>query len=89
MPRPGLRSKKQKRKKVKTPGANHKTHYWRRKPRRASCLICKRPLESVPRLRPTKMKKTDRTARRANRIESGRYCGKCLQHLIKETVRNT
>ena len=88
MPRPGLRSKKQKRKKVKTPGSKNKTHYWRRKPRRASCLICKRPLESVPRLRPAKMKKTDRTARRANRIESGRYCGKCLQNLIKEKVRN-
>ena len=88
MPRPGLRSKKQKRKKLKTPGSKNTTHYWRRKPKRASCLQCKRPLESVPRLRPTKMKKTYRTARRANRVESGRYCAKCLKFLIEEKVRN-
>ena len=88
MPRPGLRSKKQKRKQVRTPGNRSSIHYWRRKPKRASCFICKRPLESVPKLRPSKMKKTNRAARRANRIESGRYCAKCLQSLIEEKVRN-
>ena len=32
------------------------------------------------------MTKTNKTARRANRMESGRYCAKCLQTLIKEMV---
>ncbi len=88
MPRPGLRSKKQKRKKLRTPGRKNVTHYYRRKPKGASCLICKKKLVSVPRLRPAKMKKTDKTNRRANRIESSRYCTSCLQNLIKNTVRN-
>lgn len=87
MPRPGLRSKSQKRKNVRTPGDKNKKHYWREKPSRAKCAICKKPLQSVPRLRPSKMKKTDKTARRATRIESGRYCATCLKKIIKEQAR--
>jgi len=88
MPRPGLRSHSQARKKLRTPGNRNVTHYTRRKPKRAHCAICKKPLQSIPRLRPAKMKKTSKTARRANRSESGRYCAICLQTLIKESVRN-
>ncbi len=86
MPRPGLRSKAQARKKIKTPGNINNTHYSRKKPKKSHCAICKRPLISVPRLRPAKMKKTKKSDRRANRIESGRYCAKCLQTIIKESV---
>lgn len=86
MPRPGLRSKTQARKKLKTPGNSTTTHYWRRKPSKVRCLICKKPIQSIPRLRPSKMKKTDKISRRANRIASGRYCAKCLQSMVKETV---
>ncbi|MFW9999420.1 MAG: 50S ribosomal protein L34e [Candidatus Hodarchaeota archaeon] len=84
--RPGLRSKAQARKKLNTPGNRNVTHYWRRKPKRANCAICKRPIQSIPRLRPSKMVKTQMTSRRANRLESGRYCANCLQTLIKEAV---
>jgi len=87
LPRPALRSKSQARKNSKLPGNQNNMHYWRTKPKRAHCSICKKPLQSVPRLRASKMTKTNRTARRANRIESGRYCAKCLQNLIKESVR--
>ncbi|MHA1931468.1 MAG: 50S ribosomal protein L34e [Promethearchaeota archaeon] len=83
-----MRSKSQARKKVRTPGNKSVTHYWRRKPKRAHCAICKKPLQSVPRLRPSKMRKTDKTARRADRLESGRYCSNCLKTLIKESVWN-
>jgi large subunit ribosomal protein L34e len=83
-----LRSKSQARKKVRTPGNKSVTHYWRKKPKRAHCAICKKPLQSVPRLRPSKMRKTDKTARRADRLESGRYCSNCLKTLIKESVWN-
>ncbi|MFX1378088.1 MAG: 50S ribosomal protein L34e [Promethearchaeota archaeon] len=86
IPRPGLRSKTQARKSVSTPGNRNVTHYWRKKPKRANCAICKKPLQSIPRLRPSKMTKTHITSRRANRVESGRYCAKCLQTLIKESV---
>ncbi|MFW9770676.1 MAG: 50S ribosomal protein L34e [Candidatus Heimdallarchaeota archaeon] len=86
MPRPGLRSKAKARKKLKTPGNRTTMHYWRRKPSKTQCIICKKPLQSIPRLRPSEMKKTDKTSRRANRIASGRYCAKCLQSIVKETV---
>ena len=86
MPRPGLRSKAQARKKLKTPGNRNTTHYWRKKPSKAHCAICKKPLQSIPRLRPSEMKKTNLTSRRANRIESGRYCAKCLQILLKDAI---
>lgn len=87
MPRPGLRSKSQKRKEIRTPGNENKKHYWRKRPSRAECAICKKPLQSVPRKRPSKMKKTHKTERRPTRLESGRYCAKCLQRLIQEQVR--
>ncbi len=87
MPRPGLRSKSQKRKHVRTPGNKNVKHYWREKPSRAECAICKTPLQSVPRLRPSEMKKTNKTSRRATRIESGRYCATCLKQIIQEQVR--
>ncbi|MFX0104001.1 MAG: 50S ribosomal protein L34e [Candidatus Hodarchaeota archaeon] len=86
IPRPGLRSKAQARKKLSTPGNQNVIHYWRRKPKRANCAICKKPLQSIPRLRPSKMTKTPKTSRRANRMESGRYCAKCVQILIKDAV---
>lgn len=86
MPRPGLRSKAQARKKLKTPGNRNATHYWRKKPSKAHCAVCKKPLQSIPRLRPSDMKKTNLASRRANRIESGRYCAKCLQILIKDAI---
>jgi len=86
LPRPGLRSKAQARKKLKTPGNRNTTHYWRKKPSKAHCAICKKPLQSIPRLRPSEMKKTNLTSRRSNRIESGRYCAKCLQILIKDAI---
>lgn len=87
MPRPGLRSKTQKRKDVKTPGGRTSTHYWRKKPGKAHCLMCKKPLKAIPRKRPSKMKKTSISSRRANRYQSGRYCHNCLQKLIREEVR--
>ena len=86
MPRPGLRSKAQKRKTVTTPGNQSTTHYWRKKPTKAQCSICKRPLQAVPYLRKAQMQKTNKTNRRANRLGSGRYCAKCLHDLIRDAV---
>ncbi|MHA1281846.1 MAG: 50S ribosomal protein L34e [Promethearchaeota archaeon] len=88
MPRPAYRSKAMARKKLRTPGNRNVIHYWRRKPKIAHCAKCKRPIPSIPRLRPSKMKKTLRTKRRANRMESGRYCAVCLRELIQEQIWN-
>ena len=86
MPRPGLRSKAQARKKLRTPGNQNVIHYWRKKPKVSHCAICKNRLPAIPRLRPSKMKKSEISKRRSNRLESGRFCAKCLQNLIKQEV---
>ena len=86
LPRPGLRSKAQARKTLRTPGNREVIHYWRRKPSRAECALCRRPLQSIPKLRPFRMKKTNKVSRRANRVESGRYCPNCLQKIIKDSL---
>ncbi len=86
MVKPGFRSKAQARKKLKTPGSINVTHYWRNKPSKAQCAICKKPLQAIPQLRPSQFKKTNRVSRRANRPESGRYCAHCLQTILKEAI---
>lgn len=86
MPRPGLRSRSLARVKVRTPGNKNVTHYRRRRPKKARCSICKRPLQAIPRLVPSKMKNTKKSSRKASRPESGRYCAKCLQTLVRESI---
>lgn len=88
MPRPGLRSHSQARKTIRTPGNKNNTHYSRRKPKKSHCAICKKPLPSIPRLRPAKMRKTNKATRTPNRLESGRYCASCLKNLIRESIWN-
>ncbi|MFX0073508.1 MAG: 50S ribosomal protein L34e [Candidatus Hermodarchaeota archaeon] len=88
MPRPGLRSHAQARKKFRTPGNKNVNHYKRRKPKISHCAICKRPLYSIPRARPSKMRNTAKSKRKANRLESGRYCASCLKNLISEKVKS-
>ncbi|MHA1805627.1 MAG: 50S ribosomal protein L34e [Promethearchaeota archaeon] len=88
MPRPGLRSKSQARHDVKTPGNRTVTHYWRKKPKKAHCAACKKPLQSIPRKRPAQIRKMPRTKRRANRPQSGRYCARCLQTIIQQSIWN-
>jgi len=88
MPRPGLRSHSQARKSIRTPGNINKIHYTRRKPKKSHCAICKKPLPSIPRDRPAKIRKTNIATRRPNRIESGRYCAICLKNLIRESIWN-
>ena len=89
MPRPSLRSRAQKRHKLRTPGNQNTTHYWRPKPKYAHCARCKKPLQGVPRLRPSELRKTPKITRRTNRMESGRYCGQCLRVLLKEAARSS
>ena len=86
MVRPGLRSRSMKRKKVKKPGGNYVMHYWRPKPSKAVCAVCKKPLRGVPTLRPAKFKNIPKTKRRPNRPYGGTLCHKCLSSLYKETL---
>jgi len=49
-------------------------------------MLCKRPLQGIPRVRPSQMKKIPKTARKATRPYSGKFCVSCLQKLIQESI---
>ncbi len=86
MVKPGYRSHSQARYKKTTPGNRNVIHYKRRKPKKAHCMICKKPLQGIPRLRPSAMKKVPKTSRKVTRPYSGKFCATCLKQLIQEEI---
>lgn len=86
MVKPGYRSHSLARHKKVTPGNKNVIHYERRKPKVAHCMKCKKPLQGIPRVRPSKMKKIPRTSRKASRPYSGKFCAICLKELIQEAI---
>jgi len=86
MVKPMLRSRSKKRRRVRTPGKKLVTHYKRKKPGRARCAVCKKPLHGVPRLNPSKMRKLPKTKKRPERPFGGNLCSKCMRNLFKKTL---
>ena len=72
---------------VKTPGGKTVVHLRERKPSKAICGNCKKPLSGVPRDRPAVMAKVPKTAKRPERPYGGVLCSKCTRQLLKEQVR--
>ncbi|NOZ88993.1 MAG: 50S ribosomal protein L34e [Crenarchaeota archaeon] len=87
MPRPYQRSRSLRRVHVRLPGGETVVHYEKRRPGPARCMICGRPLNGVPRLRPSQLRKLPKTARRPERMYGGVICPSCLEKLLKKTVR--
>jgi large subunit ribosomal protein L34e len=73
---------------VRLPGGETVVHYEKRRPGPARCAICGRPLNGVPRLRPSELRQLPKTAKRPERIYGGVICPSCLTKLIKKTVRS-
>ena len=86
MVRPALRSRSLRRIKVVTPGGRNVTHYERRKPGPARCARCGRPLNGVPRLRPSQLRKLSKTAKRPERPYGGVLCPRCLAELLRQRI---
>ena len=84
-----LKSRSYKRKKVRTPGGRLKTRYTRKRPGKAQCGECGRPLAGVPRVKETEMKKIPRTARRPERPFGGVLCSICSRKEMIQKARKT
>ena len=86
MVRPALRSRSLRRIKVVTPGGRRVVHYERRRPGPARCARCGRPLNGVPRLRPSRLRKLSKTAKRPERPYGGVLCPSCLAELLRKSI---
>ena len=87
MPRPMHRSRSLRRRHVRLPGGDTVVHYEKRRPGPAHCALCGRPLNGVPRLRPSELRKLPKTVKRPERMYGGVLCPSCLAKLIKKSVR--
>ena len=87
MPRPNQRSRSLRRVSVKTPGGDTKLTYRKRKPSKASCAECEKPLAGVPRERPHKMTNMAKTKKRPERPFGGNLCSACSRKKIIAKAR--
>ncbi|NPA04536.1 MAG: 50S ribosomal protein L34e [Crenarchaeota archaeon] len=89
MPRPAYRSRSLRRVKRRTPGGETRTYYEKRRPGPARCALCGKPLNGVPRLRPPKLRNLPLSQKRPERPYGGVLCARCLERLLKKTIRET
>lgn len=86
MVEPRLRSRSLKRECKRTPGGKPVIHYRRKRAGKAKCASCKSPLNGVPALRPSELRKLPKSKRRPNRPYGGNLCSRCMRNLIKNEV---
>ncbi len=84
MPAPRQRSRSLRKVFVKTPGGITRVHYRKRKPSKAKCAICGKPLHGVPRERPYKIRNMAKTQKRPERPYGGVLCSSCMRKKIIE-----
>lgn len=84
---PRHRTRTLKRVKVRTPGGRVVIHYKKKKPNKAKCANCKKPLSGVPRLRSNELRKLSKTEKRPERPYGGYLCSECMRKLMKEKAR--
>lgn len=73
--------------KVKTPSGKVVVHYRKRKPSRAVCAVCKKPLSGMVRERPRKMQNTAKSKKIPSRPYAGNLCSKCMRLVIRRKAR--
>lgn len=83
MPRRKLRTRFLRRIKKKLPGGAFVMHYTKRKPAKAKCAKCKKPLRGVPRASSIKMKRIAKTKKKPERAYGGYLCASCLKEELK------
>ncbi len=72
---------------VRTPGSEVHIHYRQRKPSKAICGTCAKPLAGVPRELPAVMRNMPKTAKRPERPYGGVLCSKCMRVMFKAKTR--
>ncbi|MFX1511005.1 MAG: 50S ribosomal protein L34e [Promethearchaeota archaeon] len=86
MPPPVRRTKGQKTRKIKTPGARLATHYSRRGKNSVNCGICKKPLQGISKGRISDIRSLSKSSKRPNRPYGGQLCSNCLKTAIEENL---
>lgn len=89
MVRRSLRSRSLKRTQKKVPGGRTVTHYKKKKVSQAKCAKCGKPLQGVPRKRPSELKKLPKSQRRPDRPYGGNLCSECMREVFREKVRGS
>ena len=72
---------------VRTPGSKTVVHYRQRKPSKAKCANCAKPLPGVPRELSGKMRNMPKTAKRPERPYGGVLCSICMRNHVKQQAR--
>ena len=88
MPKPSLRTRSKKRRRVTLPGGQSETRYKREKTGVSRCVRCGRTLSGLPRSIPSKLRRLPASQRRIERMYGGQLCHGCLQDLLRHAVRN-
>jgi len=83
-----FRSRSVKKKKVRIPGNKVVIHFKKKKVSAAKCGVCKKPLNGVPRLRQSEIRKLAKTKRRPERPFGGNLCSKCMKKVFRERAIN-
>jgi len=87
MTKPMHRSRRLRRKKVRTPGNKLVTHFLRRKPKVAKCAVCGKPLHGTPRKIPSIFKNLAKSIKKPQRPYGGNLCSRCMREIMKEKAR--
>ncbi len=87
MPRPSRRNRTFRKVKKVTPGNRNVIHYTKRKPQKAHCAGCKKPLKGTASERPVKMQNMPKTKKRPERPFGGMLCSACARQKIKQSAR--
>ena len=77
------------RKRVRTPGGKNVLRHVLRKPRKARCASCEKPLHGVARGRPKDLQKLTKSQKVPSRRNAGKLCSACSRREIIERARST
>ena len=87
MPRPALRSRSLRKIRKKLPGGASIIHYIKKRPKRAVCAKCKKPLHGVASGLASKVKCLAKSKKRPTRPYGGKLCSRCTKALMKDKIR--
>ncbi len=87
MPRPALRTRSLRKIRKKLPGGASIIHYFKKKPKKAVCAMCGKPLHGVPSDLTSKVRSLSKSQKRPERPYGGYLCSECARKEIKNRIR--
>jgi len=87
MPRPALRSRSLRKIRKNLPGGASIIHYIRKRPKKAVCAKCGKPLHGVAGGLTSKVRGLAKSKKRPERPYGGKLCSKCAREELKKNIR--